>query len=387
MHTIRMEKQGLTLETNGGDFANSCTAESPYSPERVWYNPNSVANILSLALLVKHFRVTFDSQIENAFVVHTPKGNYKFTWMVGNIYALAPTKSMSHAMAHLQASFHQGEANFQLLETVKERESYYTKKQVSRARRAREFVFALGHPTIKDARNIIKMNAIKDCPITEADLMLAAKIFGPDVSSLKGKITRTKQVQVKQSVVSIPDELIKAQKQVDLCIDTFFVNQMPFLSTISRRIYYRTCQWIKSREVDTYQECFIKVLKLYKSAGFQVATVSADREFVAVLDPIKEKYKFTTNYASAQEHVPEVERSNRVIKERVRATVHRSPYACLPRTVLKFVVTEAARKLNFFPAQYGCSAYYSPRQILHHVNLHYQHQSKQIIQMELKTNQ
>jgi hypothetical protein len=108
MHTIRMEKQGLTLETNGGDFANSCTAESPYSPERVWYNPNSVANILSLALLVKHFRVTFDSQIENAFVVHTPKGNYKFTWMVGNIYALAPTKSMSHAMAHLQASFHQG---------------------------------------------------------------------------------------------------------------------------------------------------------------------------------------------------------------------------------------------------------------------------------------
>jgi hypothetical protein len=174
--------------------------------------------------------------------------------------------------------------------------------------------------------------------------------------------------------VSIPDELIKAQKQVDLCIDTFFVNQMPFLSTISRRIYYRTCQWIKSREVDTYQECFIKVLKLYKSAGFQVATVSADREFVAVLDPIKEQYKFTTNYASAQEHVPEVERSNRVIKERVRATVHRSPYACLPRTVLKFVVTEAARKLNFFPAQYGCSAYYSPRQILHHVNLHYQHQ-------------
>jgi len=34
---------------------------------------------------------------------------------------------------------------------------------------------------------LIKMNAIKDCPVTVYDIILAEKIFGPDVASLKGK--------------------------------------------------------------------------------------------------------------------------------------------------------------------------------------------------------
>ena len=33
------------------------------------------------------------------------------------------------------------------------------------------------------------------------------------------------------------------------------------------------------------------------------------------------------------------------------------------------MVMEAAKKLNFFPAKYGVSKYYSPRMILHQHNL------------------
>jgi hypothetical protein len=37
-----------------------------------------------------------------------------------------------------------------------------------------------------------------------------------------------------------------------------------------------------------------------------------------------DKYGISMNFASAQEHVPEAERNNRVIKERFRATFHQT---------------------------------------------------------------
>jgi hypothetical protein len=39
--------------------------------------------------------------------------------------------------------------------------------------------------------------------------------------------------------------------------------------------------------------------------------------------------------------------------------------------MVKMLVTESAKKLNFFPAKNGVSPYYSPRMILHQHNLDY----------------
>ena len=82
------------------------------------------------------------------------------------------------------------------------------------------------------------------------------------------------------------------------------------------------------------------------------------------------------NDANPQEHVPEAERNNRVIKKRCRATFHRLPFTYLTKIMVKYMVTEAAKKLNFFPAKYGVSKYYSPRMILHQQNLDYEKHCK-----------
>ena len=39
----------------------------------VWFDKNSLANILSLANVAKHFHVTYDSENGNQFVVHDKK--------------------------------------------------------------------------------------------------------------------------------------------------------------------------------------------------------------------------------------------------------------------------------------------------------------------------
>ena len=78
----------------------------------------------------------------------------------------------------------------QFLETVDENKKFYTKRQFERAKRARELLYSLGYPSINDMKAIIRMNAIKNNPVTTEDVDIAEKIFGPDVATLKGKTTR-----------------------------------------------------------------------------------------------------------------------------------------------------------------------------------------------------
>ena len=100
--------------------------------------------------------------------------------------------------------------------------------------------------------------------------------------------------------------------------------------------------------------------------------IRCDNEFLRpLIDPLAQEFQVGMNFANPQEHVPEAERNDRVIKERVRATYHRLPYTHLTRMLVKMLVTESAKKLNFFPAKNGASANYSPRMILHQRNLDY----------------
>jgi hypothetical protein len=70
------------------------------------------------------------------------------------------------------------------------------------------------------------------------------------------------------------------------------------------------------------------------------------------------------NFTNALDHIPEAERNNRMIKERVRAAYRRLPYKALPRQLIWYLVTTQVSKFSLFPAKGGISPYYSPRTIL-----------------------
>ena len=150
---------------------------------------------------------------------------------------------------------------------------------------------------------------------------------------------------------------------MELCIDAMFVNRMPFLTSISRRIRYRAGQWVPSEEPKSYIDQLSKLLQLYQRCGFHVVRIFADNAFQPVLEPLCVEHGFQPNCANAQEHVPEAERNHRVIKERVQACFHNSPYKALPRIVLKYLIADCIFKLNLFPAKGGVSSYYSPHHI------------------------
>jgi hypothetical protein len=83
-----------------------------------------------------------------------------------------------------------------------------------------------------------------------------------------------------------------------------------------------------------------------------------------MMDKVKDDLGACMNFTNALDHVPEAERNNRTIKERVRAAYHQLPYKALPRQLIRYLVQTQASQLNLFPAKGGISPYYSPRTIL-----------------------
>ena len=359
--TVWETNRGLALATNGGPFQTSTKGHVPMCDD-VWMSKDSMTNIFSLALLAEKFRITFDSAVENAFLVHTPYGILKFRKGPENIYYTTPNEFIGRTPPNNNED--NEPVKIHLPQTVADNARFYSQRQVTRAKAARDLLHATGCPSVADLKRILKMNGIANCPITLDDVDIAEQIYGPDVASLKGKTTRRKPAPVVNDQVSIPKELVEKHENVVLCLDTIFVNKIPFLVTISKDLKYRTADHLKTRTITSYHEAIDKVCGRYNDADFLIARIECDREFKPVMDPIKTAMAICMNYASANEHVPMIERSNRVLKERCRAVFHHLPYEAIPRLMIIVLVEESAEKLNFFPPKGGVSAYYSPHVIM-----------------------
>jgi hypothetical protein len=68
--------------------------------------------------------------------------------------------------------------------------------------------------------------------------------------------------------------------------------------------------------------------------------------------------------ASANEHVPEIERRIRVVKERCQASCHDLPFQRIPKLLTIHIVLNSVRMLNFFPTRGGISDHISPKTIM-----------------------
>jgi hypothetical protein len=124
--------------------------------------------------------------------------------------------------------------------SLDENKKFYTKHQFQQAKQACELLYSLRYLSINDMKAIIWMNAIKNNPVTTEDDDIAEKIFGPDIATLKGKMTRCTPVPIIEDHIEIPRELITTEYSITLCLDGMKVNDTSFLTTISKNLMYRT---------------------------------------------------------------------------------------------------------------------------------------------------
>ena len=83
---------------------------------------------------------------------------------------------------------------------------------------------------------------IVNCPVIFSDVKNAKLIFGPDITSLKGEPVRRKPASVVTDYVENPREIFESCKELEVSTDVMFINKLPFLVSMSRRLKFTTIE-------------------------------------------------------------------------------------------------------------------------------------------------
>ena len=175
---IRPSPTPMRALTNGGCHDSTLIADFP-NLGPVWFNPASIANILSLSHVLQVCRVTLDSAAEPAMVVHRLDGSLmKFTQHPSGLFIFPVTPTKSSVDAYL------------FLQTVAGNRERFTRREVAAADAARTLYRKLHRPGEQAFRHLLQHNLLRNCPVTLDDAKRAMIIYGPDVPTLKGKTTK-----------------------------------------------------------------------------------------------------------------------------------------------------------------------------------------------------
>jgi hypothetical protein len=248
-----------------------------------------------------------------------------------------------------------------LVNTVRENFEGYSRHEVEKAKEARRIQGMIANPTEKEFAGMVREQLLTNCPVTVRDIDNANRIFGPDLTNLRGETTRTKPEHVRVEYVQIPRDFVQLHKYVTLVADVMFVNGLPFLVTSLRGLSLVTIEHLPSRTAKRLVQTLERVFKIYVTAAFIIQTTMMDMEFEK-LRPLMPHVALNTT--AAQEHVGEIEQKIRVIKERARGTFNTMPYKKLPRVMVIELLHFCVMWMNSFPVKSGISEKWSPQELV-----------------------
>ena len=127
-----------------------------------------------------------------------------------------------------------------------------------------------------------------------------------------------------------------------------YVNKAPLLVTLSRNVKFGTVEATKDQKEATLLKSIATVVTLYRKAGFTVTTALIDGEFVPLRRGLAE-IGITLNETSRDEHVGDIERYIRTVKERMRAICNTMPFRKVPARLVIEMAKTAVFWLNAFP--------------------------------------
>jgi len=136
--------------------------------------------------------------------------------------------------------------------------------------------------------------------------------------------------------------------EIILAIDIMFINKIPFVLKMSCNIHFGTAELVKDMKNNTLVTSIEQVIQAYQTPGFKIKAILADGQYIC----------------AANEHVPEIERYIRTIKERVRRIVTTLPFERYAPRLIVEMVYNCVFYLNSFTHKNGVHATISPRAIM-----------------------
>jgi Zinc knuckle len=347
----------MCAQTNGGHQCSSKVGDFK-NLGLVWFNPQSIANILALSEVRKVCRVTMDTTLDLCMVIHRTDGSQmKFSEHSSGLYYYDAHSTTSDSTNDVSID------NCTLVNTVSKNKQPFVTREIELADTARELYRKLGRPSEQQFEDILKKNLILNCPVTADDAKRAMIIYGPDLATIKGKTTRGDPTPHVPSFNAVPilAPILEHHKDVTLCVDFFFVQGQAFIHSISRKIQYLIVNAVPDRTKGTILKHIDKALRTYRNRGFNVTDLHCDNECECIREHL---LPINLNIVAADAHVGEVERSIRTIKERNRSTVHGLPFRRLTKLLVREIVKHSVISLNQLPANDGVSDTLRPLTIM-----------------------
>jgi hypothetical protein len=337
--------QGLIIHSNGGSQFTFHQAQHA-DVGTVWYNPKAITNILSFSKLrnAGHY-VDYDYD-RDVYTLIINDHTYIFRQSPEGLYI------HYHGKESITAT------------TVPDKQRKYTPRQIAAADKARELYRMIGRPSERVFKHMLTHGLIKNTSVTADDATRATDLYGPDIGSLKGKTVRTTPKAVRlPAILPLPDEIKHRHRIITLCADVCHVDGLRFLTTISRHLHFGSIEYMPSLEHSHVLAAIRRVISIYTSRGFTVRWLLTDRAFEH-LRPALLELDVHLNVTAANEHVPEIERFIRVIKERVRAVITTSPIDPMPRIMKIHLLQHTIQLLNLTIQPNGVSDTLSPSSIV-----------------------
>jgi hypothetical protein len=138
---------------------------------------------------------------------------------------------------------------------------------------------------------------------------------------------------------------------VNMSMDIFFIGGIPFLLSISNRMKLFVVTHLSDRKASTILEAIKSHISAYKGKDFYVKNILVDGESAIIaLRTELELMQVTLHLCAKNEHIPDIERAGRVLKERVRAYWNTLPYK-INKTILIHLVYHCVKAINVFPKE------------------------------------
>ena len=150
----------------------------------------------------------------------------------------------------------------------------------------------------------VSIEHITNCPITQHAIHIVKDIFGPNLGSLKGKTIQRTLQHLPSGVDPVSPQLLNRHPGINITVDILFINNMPFLLSMSKGLKFMIIEALLNRQIKTIKEIISTICTLYHGRGFTVDSIYANSEF----EPLRPDFPFI-NTSDADNHQPDIERA------------------------------------------------------------------------------
>ena len=170
--------------------------------------------------------------------------------------------------------------------TLEDSKKRFSKRDRLKAELVRRFQHVAGVPSDATLIHLVTTNGIRNNPITKRDILIAHEMLARSKYAAKGKTKRCQPsaVDMHQQTVEVPRVIKEYYSNVELSTNVMYLNNIPFITSISEHIHYGTTRVIDNITCLKLENELKNVIRSYTVRSFRVVLILVDIQFKALKD-------------------------------------------------------------------------------------------------------